>query len=121
MSKIDELWAQAAANPGMAIDIGELVMCDACDEDWTTRTETGGFIFSSMGVCPTCAVEFMARVIDAGELCHIRAACPDGASPSPTSCAPIAVTTTRSASARCHSSNNKGVHSERQIRSVGPH
>lgn len=78
MSKIDELWAQAEANTGTPIDIGPIVVCDLCDEDWTTRTDLGGFIFQSKAVCPQCAPKFMASVIKYGEQRYVRAKCPDG-------------------------------------------
>jgi hypothetical protein len=39
-------------------DIGDTVVCDLCNEDFTSSTETGGFLFSSKGVCPHCAPKF---------------------------------------------------------------
>ncbi|HMJ13780.1 MAG TPA: hypothetical protein VK524_20325 [Polyangiaceae bacterium] len=77
MSKIDDLWAQANANPGTPIDIGELVVCDWCDEDWTTRTEPGGFILQSKAVCPVCAPSVDALVTKYGEQHFRRARCPE--------------------------------------------
>lgn len=78
MTKLDDLWAAAAANPGTPIDIGPIVVCDWCDEDWTTRTESGGFIFQSKAVCPTCAPGLMSDLIKHGERHFVRATCPDG-------------------------------------------
>lgn len=78
MSKIDDLWEQARANPGTPIDLGDLVVCDLCTKDYTTLAEPGGFIFQSKGVCPECAPEFMASIVKYGEQRYVRARCPDG-------------------------------------------
>ncbi len=43
-------------------DIGDIVQCDLCGEDFTTSDATGGFMFVSKGVCPTCAPGFEAEV-----------------------------------------------------------
>lgn len=80
MSKLEDLWAQAAANPGTPIDIGPIVVCDLCDEDWTTRTESGGFVFQSKAVCPKCADRHLRQITLAHEEHYIRARCPLGQS-----------------------------------------
>lgn len=80
MSKLDELWAQARANPGIPVDLGDLVTCDLCDLDWTTSSETGGAVFQSKAICPRCAPRFLRRVAFAGEERYIRARCPPGQS-----------------------------------------
>jgi hypothetical protein len=43
-------------------DIGNLVLCDLCDKDYTFSDATGGFVFESKGVCPDCAPEFMKKI-----------------------------------------------------------
>lgn len=40
------------------IDIGDSVVCDICNEDYTGSDEPGGFLFSLNGVCPKCAPRF---------------------------------------------------------------
>lgn len=35
--------------------MGEIVVCDICDRDYTNQPETGGFIFGSYAYCPACA------------------------------------------------------------------
>ena len=59
------------------IEIGEMVLCDMCNEDFSDSRKHGGFIFSSKGVCPNCAEEFMAGVKLYGEQRYIKAVCPD--------------------------------------------
>ena len=48
-------WDAAFANPGEAIPVGETVVCDDCNGDYTNRADSGGFIFESKAICPTCA------------------------------------------------------------------
>jgi len=80
VSKIDELWEQARANPGTRIDLGDVVSCDLCDIDWTSSTESGGAVFQSKVLCPRCAPRFLRRVVLAREERFIRARCPPGQS-----------------------------------------
>lgn len=44
-------------------DIGDTVVCDLCNMDYTSSMNEGGFIFVSKAVCPLCAsrVEREAR------------------------------------------------------------
>jgi hypothetical protein len=37
------------------IDIGECVICDSCNEDYTASDEKGGILFCSSAFCPKCA------------------------------------------------------------------
>jgi len=62
------------------IDVGRLVLCDLCNADWTDRKESGGFLFVSKGVCPTCAPGFEAEVKSCGEEEFIRGRCIPGMS-----------------------------------------
>jgi hypothetical protein len=41
---------------------GDMVVCDSCNENWTDRPESGGFLFHSKAVCPACAPEYEASV-----------------------------------------------------------
>ncbi len=54
-------------------DIGNLVICDLCDKDYTLSDELGGFLFESKGVCPECAPRFLAGIKKHGEEKFIRA------------------------------------------------
>jgi len=54
------------------IDIGDTVLCDFCNEDFTNSDALGGLLFQSKGVCPTCEPEFMANVKKHGEERFIR-------------------------------------------------
>lgn len=69
---LERLWKQAEANPGQSVDIGRNVVCDFCDADHTDSTVTGGVIFGSKAVCPTCVPRVQ------GEPEHIKARCPEG-------------------------------------------
>ena len=59
-------------------DIGNLVLCDLCDKDYTLNDAVGGFLFQSKGVCPDCAPRFMAGVKRYGEEKFIRAKAQEG-------------------------------------------
>lgn len=62
------------------IDPGNLVFCDYCGDDWTERTESGGILFGSKAVCPTCTPKTLASIKGYGEEWNIRSRCPDGKS-----------------------------------------
>ena len=44
------------------IDIGDSVVCDSCNADYTNSDEKGGFMFSSSSFCPRCAPEMMKSI-----------------------------------------------------------
>lgn len=48
-------------------DIGNTVVCDLCDKDYTNSDAVGGFVFESKGVCPECAPNFMQTIAKYGE------------------------------------------------------
>lgn len=54
-------------------DIGNTVLCDFCDEDYSFSSEKGGIIFQSKGVCPKCCPDFLVNVRKYGEEEFIRA------------------------------------------------
>jgi formylmethanofuran dehydrogenase subunit E len=64
----------------MEKDIGRLVMCDTCSEDFTYRNESGGFIFNSWAVCPACSDEFLKDIEKYNEQSLIMAKCPENQS-----------------------------------------
>ena len=57
-------------------NFGDLVLCDMCNADWTERTESGGFVFGSKGVCPDCAPKTMKSIHRYEEEAYIKANCP---------------------------------------------
>jgi len=59
-------------------NMGRTVLCDICNEDWTDRPESGGFIFESKAYCPDCARESLPSIIAYNEQHFIRASCPAG-------------------------------------------
>jgi hypothetical protein len=48
-------------------DIGDTVLCDLCGEDYTLSDAKGGILFSSKGICPTCAPRIETDAIAFGE------------------------------------------------------
>ena len=62
------------------LEPGNTVVCDWCSEDWTDRSESGGFLFQSKATCPTCAPGMMKKIKSYGEEHFIRGECPDGVS-----------------------------------------
>lgn len=77
---LEKAWDDAAAHPGLEIDIGGTVVCDSCDKDFTDSAESGGFVFGSYGYGPCCAPRMMKSIKEEGEERYIRATCPDGVS-----------------------------------------
>jgi hypothetical protein len=71
-------WDAAYENPGEAIPVGDIVVCDDCSVDYTNRPESGGFIFQSKAICPACAPRWRRLIALYGETHHVRAVCPDG-------------------------------------------
>lgn len=37
------------------IDIGDMVLCDLCNADYTASSQSGGALVGSYAVCPACA------------------------------------------------------------------
>jgi hypothetical protein len=62
-----------AARTGEPVPIGDSVLCDICDLDYTHRPDQGGFITGSYAYCPTCAKEKIHAFYDLGEEHLIRA------------------------------------------------
>ena len=76
---IDEMTTTTREENGIIIETvnpGNLVFCDFCGEDWTERTEPGGFLFGSKAACPTCAPEMLANIKRYHEEHYIKAYCP---------------------------------------------
>lgn len=53
-----------------SIPVGDIVLCDSCNADYTDSEETGGILFHGSAYCPKCAGRFPKS--------HDR--CPDGKS-----------------------------------------
>lgn len=70
----------AAMQSGGVVPLGQTVLCDWCDADWTARPESGGFLFGSKATCPDCAPRLEAGAKAHGEESFIRARCPEGTS-----------------------------------------
>ena len=73
-------WAEARANPGVPVPVGIDVVCDFCNEDHTLKDQSGGIIFESKAVCPSCVKRLMPDVEKYWEAHLIRAKCPEGVS-----------------------------------------
>ena len=40
------------------LDIGDMVLCDLCNDDYTHSDVHGGILVGSYAVCPSCAPKF---------------------------------------------------------------
>jgi hypothetical protein len=45
-----------------SFDIGDTVICDICNEDFTDSLECGGMLFGSYGVCPRCTPRMLEDI-----------------------------------------------------------
>ena len=72
---IKDKWREAEET-GEPVKVGDLVVCDVCDKDYTHSDAKGGFIFGSYGYCPTCAENRINEIRRYGEEHYIRAHCP---------------------------------------------
>lgn len=62
------------------IDIGDSVVCDWCDDEYTGKPDQGGLLFGSRAVCPKCAPRVERSAKEYGEDHFIKARCPEGES-----------------------------------------
>lgn len=63
------------------VEMGNRVICDICDKEWTDSPVSGGYLFGSYGVCPDCAVgDFNKGVERHKEQGFIKAWCPQNMS-----------------------------------------
>ena len=76
MSK--EKWAKAEANPGTKIPLGDSVLCDFCNKDWTGNLATGGFVVHGYATCPDCAEGTYKNLEKFDELAYIETTCEPG-------------------------------------------
>jgi len=56
--------------------LGDTILCDLCNADYTDSDETGGMLFGSYGVCPKCMPTFMEGVNKYEEHHAIKSLCP---------------------------------------------
>lgn len=62
------------------IDVGNTVVCDMCNADFTNSDKQGGFLFGSKGVCPDCQDRVMSDIKKYNEEYYIKGYCPEGMS-----------------------------------------
>lgn len=62
------------------IDIGNRVICDFCDTDYTDRNDLGGVLFESKAVCPECVPGLLESCAKYNEERFIRDRAGDGES-----------------------------------------
>jgi ssDNA-binding Zn-finger/Zn-ribbon topoisomerase 1 len=62
------------------IDIGQTVLCDICNADYTESDERGGILFGSKAVCPKCEPKMLQSIEFYGEQMHLNGRCPDDTS-----------------------------------------
>jgi len=68
---IKRCWEQAELT-GQPIDVGNIVVCDVCDGDYTDSEECGGVLFGTYSYCPKCERELMPRICGTSEQANIR-------------------------------------------------
>ena len=78
--QLEKAWDTALANPGTPVDIGDNVVCDSCNADFTNRNDEGGLLFESKGICPACTPEWEKSALHYGEEHLIRARAKPGQS-----------------------------------------
>lgn len=59
------------------IELGDVVVCDICNKDFTKSKKSGGFIFMSYAYCPECSEAGMKAVEEYKETEYVKAICPD--------------------------------------------
>jgi len=64
----------------IVIEMGNVVICDYCNKDWTDEKESGGLLFQSNAVCPDCADRAMKNIKKYNEESFIRGICPENLS-----------------------------------------
>ena len=57
-------------------DIGDTVLCDDCNENYTDSNQTGGITFQSKAICPKCAPKWIKNAEEYNEGRFITAHCP---------------------------------------------
>lgn len=67
---------EAMASKIEVIEMGDSVLCDVCNTDFTNSEESGGFLFGSYAYCPRCAPRGLRTIQETGEERYIRAMCP---------------------------------------------
>jgi hypothetical protein len=43
----------------VSMPVGNIVICDACNTDYTNSNATGGMIFCSWAICPVCEPKWL--------------------------------------------------------------
>lgn len=60
--------------------MGDVVLCDYCDKEYTDSDETGGAMIGSYAVCPKCLPKAIKSCKEYKETNIIHAVCPDNMS-----------------------------------------
>ena len=78
--EMQDAWDKAMREPGQKVSVGDMVVCDSCSADCTDSSASGGIIFQSKAICPTCAPKWVGDAVRYNEMFLIRAECPIGQS-----------------------------------------
>lgn len=62
------------------INPGNVVLCDLCNEDFTTSTKSGGMLIGSKAICPNCTPRIEYSVKEYNEESSVKARCPENKS-----------------------------------------
>lgn len=85
VEKLNELILLKEAKPKKVwnvinVDVGDNVLCDYCNTDYTNSRRSGGFMFCSSAICPECAENTLNTIKRHKEMGSIKSFCPDGIS-----------------------------------------
>lgn len=69
--ELHDKWEQAQRT-GEPVPVGDFVVCDGCDKDFSNSQEAGGIIFTSSAYCPACAPRIEDSAKKYGETRFIR-------------------------------------------------
>lgn len=58
-------------------NIGDTVLCDYCNEDYTNSDAKGGIYFAGKAICPKCTPNAITNIAKYNEEKYIKAICPD--------------------------------------------
>jgi len=58
-------------------DIGDTVICDWCDIEYTNSDAKGGILFGEKSICPKCMPKALENIKKFKEEEFIKAVCPD--------------------------------------------
>ena len=78
--ELQEKWEKLFEQGEGSFDLGNMVVCDSCEQDYTKSKESGGMIFGSRAICPVCFPRWLENATRFHEENWIKARCKEGES-----------------------------------------